>query len=140
MDFSNSGNYFSRTEYRTLQILVNSGPLTKAEIARLLPASERTIHRALNALHSAHAVFVREYKANPHGHASRVWQAGVADDAEPPTAKTGTQRSRLFVRRLSAEERDFLRARNRALARKPRRDRITKALFGPAPRTIEERK
>jgi predicted ArsR family transcriptional regulator len=136
-----NGNSYSYCAERVLRLLVENGPRTKRELAALMPASTRTVLRALNALHSTNAVYVREYQLNKHGHASRIWAAGSGADALPPAAKTGTERSRDSMRRLTAEERDFMRARNRALARKPRRDPFTTALFGPAPRAhLESRK
>jgi hypothetical protein len=130
---------FNRTELRALQILAERGPSTKLEIALAMPASTRTIHRALNELHSRRTVFVKEYRSNEHGHATRVFAVGSNADAPMPAAKSGTQRSREALRRMTAEERDFMRARNRALARKPRRDPLVRALFGPAPtpKTLE---
>jgi hypothetical protein len=137
-----TGNKYSHSQRRTLLILSNSGPLTSLQIAEKFPACKRTIQRALNALHSAHAVFIQDYKQDLRGGLpSKVWSAGLGNDATPPPRRTSAERARSLRRRMTPEERDFARARARALARKPRRDRLTMALFGSpvrvAPQPLE---
>jgi predicted ArsR family transcriptional regulator len=118
------------SQARVLRLLSQIGPMTARELAVAIPASLRTVLRALDALHSTHAVFIDDYRPNWHGRAAKIWAPGADDDAIAPLPRASAERKRAMRRRMSAEERDFARARRRALDRLPRRDKLTAALFG----------
>ncbi|MFL9934270.1 hypothetical protein P0D88_34985 [Paraburkholderia sp. RL18-103-BIB-C] len=131
MDNGNSYTYF---QGRALRIISEYGPVSALEIAALYPATLRTVIRALNALHSTHAIYVKDYRRNFRGgNPRKFWSAGPGVDARRPMPTTAAERFRAWQRALTAEQRDFIRARARALARKPRRDPLTRAFYGPAP-------
>lgn len=130
-----TGKNLSYCQVRTLRIISDKGALSAQQIAAEFPATLRTIQRVLNALHSTHAVFIQDYRRNARGgNPRKFWAAGSAKDAPRPAPTTSAERALTRRRALTAEERDFIRARARALARKPRRDPLTRAFFGPAPR------
>jgi predicted ArsR family transcriptional regulator len=128
------GNKYVHVHRRTLLILSHSGPRTAVQLALEFPACLRTIQRALTALHSQNAVFISDYKVNRRGRPSKIWSAGTGVDVKPPRPRTSAERLVAMRRGWSPEERDFARARRRALARKPRRDKLIAAFFGPSPK------
>lgn len=131
MDNGISYTYF---QMRALRIISECGPVSARQIARQSPATLRTIQRALNALHSSRAVFIQDYRRNSRGgKPSKFWAIGPGKDATRPAPTTSAERALIRRRALTAEERDFIRARARALARKPRRDPFIRAFYGPAP-------
>lgn len=130
-----NGKSFTYCQARTLRIISEKGALSAQQIAAEFPATLRTIQRVLNALHSTRAVFISDYVPNRRGgNPRKFWAAGSGKDAARPVPTTSAERALTRRRALTAEERDFIRARARALARKPRRDPLTRAFFGPAPR------
>lgn len=68
--------------------------------------------------------------SNGGGRPSMLLAAGDRPDVPPPKALTNAERKRRHRERMSPEQRDFERARDRARHWRPKRDNLTVALFG----------
>jgi len=77
-----------------------------------------------------HQIHILEYRQGPVGVPVAVWALGDGVDAEYPTFRTNAERQRDYRKRMSADDRDFLKARRRQRRRTIKIDPLTAAFFG----------
>ena len=81
-------------------------------------------------LHIERLVHVSEYRQGPVGVPVAVWALGEGLDAEYPKFRTNAERQRDYRKRMSADDRDFLKACRRQRSRTIKIDPLTAAFFG----------
>jgi len=84
----------------------------------------------IKQLHTQRLVHVFEYQQKPNVRPVAVWALGDGVDAEYPTFRTNAERQRDYRKRMSADDRDFLKARRRQRSRTIKIDPLIAAFFG----------
>jgi len=84
----------------------------------------------IQQMHAERLVHVFEYQQRPNVRPVAVWALGDGVDAEYPTFRTNAERQRDYRKRMSADDRDFLKARRRQRSRTIKIDPLTAAFFG----------
>jgi hypothetical protein len=110
--------------------LLALGPLTVQDIWPLVFCSERTAYMLIKRLHDKGSVHVSEYRQGVVGVPVAVWALGDGVDAEYPTFRSNAERQRDYRKRMSADDKDFLKARRRQRSRTIKIDPLTAAFFG----------
>jgi len=110
--------------------LLALGPLTVQEIWPRVFCAERSAYMVVKRLHMDHQIHILEYRQGPVGVPVAVWALGDGVDAEYPTFRTNAERQRDYRKRMSADDRDFLKARRRQRRRTIKIDPLTAAFFG----------
>ncbi len=75
-------------------------------------------------------IHIQSYKQGPVGVPIAVWALGDGVDAEYPTIRTNAERQREYRKRMSADDKDFLKARRRQRSRTIKIDPLMAAFFG----------
>ncbi len=81
-------------------------------------------------LHDKGSVHISEYRQGVVGVPVAVWALGDGVDAEYPTFRSNAERQRDYRKRMSADDKDFLKARRRQRRRTIKIDPLTAAFFG----------
>jgi len=81
-------------------------------------------------LHDKRLVHISEYRQGDVGVPVAVWALGDGVDAEYPTFRSNAERQRDYRKRMSADDKDFLKARRRQRRRTIKIDPLTAAFFG----------
>jgi len=110
--------------------LLALGPLTVAQIHAHVFCAQRTAYMLIQQMHAERLVHVFEYWQRPNVRPVAVWALGDGVDAEYPTVRTNAERQRDYRKRMSADDRDFLKARRRQRSRTIKIDPLTAAFFG----------
>ena len=110
--------------------LLALGPLTVAQIHAQVFCAQRSAYMVIRQLHIERLVHVFEYRQGPVGVPVAVWALGDGVDAEYPTFRTNAERQRDYRKRMSADDRDFLKARRRQRSRTIKIDPLMAAFFG----------
>ena len=110
--------------------LLALGPLTVAQIHAQVFCAQRTAYMLIEQMHAERLVHVFEYWQRPNVRPVAVWALGEGVDAEYPTFRTNAERQRDYRKRMSADDRDFLKARRRQRSRTIKIDPLTAAFFG----------
>ena len=84
----------------------------------------------IQRMHTERLVHVFEYRQGPVGVPVAVWALGDGVDAEYPKFRTNAERQRDYRKRMSADDRDFLKARRRQRSRTIKIDPLMAAFFG----------
>ena len=122
-----------RAELDAIRALQTHGPLTPAQLAGMVYCTLRHARRLLLLLHLRGQVYISGYEKadrSTRGPYVRVYAWGIGSDAPPPPPLSADDRKALQASRMTAEQRDFDRARRRQLRRKVKRDALTRAFFG----------
>ena len=75
-------------------------------------------------------IHIQSYRQGVVGVPIAVWALGDGVDAEYPTIKSNAERQREYRKRMSADDKDFLKARRRQRSRTIKIDPLTAAFFG----------
>ena len=75
-------------------------------------------------------IHIQSYKQRPVGVPIAVWALGDGVDAEYPAIRSNAERQREYRKRMSADDKDFLKARRRQRSRTIKIDPLTAAFFG----------
>ena len=110
--------------------LLALGPLTVLEISSRVFCAERSAYMVVRRLHITRQVYILEYRKNPKSRPAPVWALGNSADAEYPLFSTNTERKRDYRKRMSADDKDFLKARRRQRSRTIKIDPLMAAFFG----------
>ncbi len=110
--------------------LLALGPLTVAQIHAQVFCAQRTAYMLIQQMHAERLVHVFEYWQRPNVRPVAVWALGEGVDAEYPTVRTNAERQRDYRKRMSADDRDFLKARRRQRSRTIKIDPLIAAFFG----------
>ena len=81
-------------------------------------------------LHDQRQVHISEYRQGVVGVPVAVWALGDGVDAEYPTFRSNAERQRDYRKRMSADDKDFLKARRRQRRRTIKIDPLMAAFFG----------
>lgn len=84
----------------------------------------------IQQMHTERLVHVFEYQQRPNVRPVAVWALGEGVDAEYPIFRTNAERQRDYRKRMSADDRDFLKARRRQRSRTIKIDPLIAAFFG----------
>jgi len=110
--------------------LLALGPLTVAQIHAQVFCAQRTAYMLIQQMHAERLVHVFEYRQRPNVRPVAVWALGEGVDAEYPTFRTNAERQRDYRKRMSADDKDFLKARRRQRSRTIKIDPLIAAFFG----------
>ncbi len=110
--------------------LLALGPLTVAQIHAQVFCAQRTAYMLIQQMHAERLVHVFEYRQRPNVRPVAVWALGDGVDAEYPTFRTNAERQRDYRKRMSADDKDFLKARRRQRSRTIKIDPLIAAFFG----------
>jgi len=110
--------------------LLALGPLTVAQIHAQVFCAQRSAYMVIKQMHTQRLVHVFEYRQRPNVRPVAVWALGDGVDAEYPTVRTNAERQRDYRKRMSADDRDFLKARRRQRSRTIKIDPLIAAFFG----------
>jgi len=75
-------------------------------------------------------IHIQSYRQGPVGVPIAVWALGDGVDAEYPIIRSNAERQREYRKRMSADDKDFLKARRRQRSRTIKIDPLTAAFFG----------
>ena len=75
-------------------------------------------------------IHIQSYKQGPVGVPIAVWALGDGVDAEYPAIRSNAERQREYRKRMSADDKDFLKARRRQRSRTIKIDPLMAAFFG----------
>ena len=81
-------------------------------------------------LHDKGSVHISEYRQGVVGVPVAVWALGDGVDAEYPKFRSNAERQRDYRKRMSADDKDFLKARRRQRSRTIKIDPLMAAFFG----------
>jgi hypothetical protein len=110
--------------------LLALGPLTVAQIHAQVFCAQRSAYMVIKQMHTQRLVHVFEYRQRPNVRPVAVWALGDGVDAEYPTVRTNAERQRDYRKRMSADDKDFLKARRRQRSRTIKIDPLIAAFFG----------
>jgi hypothetical protein len=110
--------------------LLALGPLTVAQIHAQVFCAQRTAYMLIEQMHAQRLVHVFDYWQRPNVRPVAVWALGDGVDAEYPTFRSNAERQRDYRKRMSADDKDFLKARRRQRRRTIKIDPLTAAFFG----------
>ena len=110
--------------------LLALGPLTVGEIWPRVFCAERSAYMVVKQLHDKGSVYISEYRQGVVGVPVAVWALGDGVDAEYPTFRSNAERQRDYRKRMSADDKDFLKARRRQRSRTIKIDPLMAAFFG----------
>jgi len=110
--------------------LLALGPLTVQEIWPRVFCAERSAYMVVRQLHLDRLIHIQSYRQGAVGVPIAVWAWGAGVDAEYPTFRTNAERQRDYRKRMSADDRDFLKARRRQRSRTIKIDPLMAAFFG----------
>lgn len=109
--------------------LLGGGDFSAGEIAAKMPCSLRTAYLVIEHLKVDGLIHVCCYK--PHKtRPMAVLRLGAGADAPRPVQTTAAERMRKYRHKMSADDRDFLKARRRQRSRTIKIDPLTAAFFG----------
>lgn len=121
------GNDKAHTRRRVLQAL--DKPMTAPELQVKVHAHINHVRRVLRDLHAAGEIHVAEWRSTAT-RLSPAWLAGAGTDAPKPPGKTSTERYRLMLERMTADDRDRRKVRANTKRRKIKPDPLVQAFFG----------
>ena len=123
------------TELKTaiLSMASRPGGATVGDITAALHEPYSRVMKAIERMrfpkHGPKLIYVADW-APTGARPKAVFMPGGEPDVRPPPKMTGAERARRYRENMSPEQRDFLRARDRARHWRPKRDNLTVALFG----------
>ena len=110
--------------------LLALGPLTVQEMWPRVYCAERSAYMVVRRLHMERLIHIQSYRQGVVGVPIAVWALGDGVDAEYPTIKSNAERQREYRKRMSADDKDFLKARRRQRSRTIKIDPLMAAFFG----------
>jgi hypothetical protein len=110
--------------------LLGDGPLSVADMSKLANCVKRTAYVIVEKLHELRQIHIHAYESNKLGKFKCIWAIGDMADARKPAARVNAASQRAYRKRMSADDKDFLKARRRQKSRPIKLDPLTAAFFG----------